>query len=185
MIAETTHPGSVTLRPVTAGDLPMLAEWFARPHVQEWWGDAETQIGRIRAMLRDRDRTRPFIFRIGRTAAGYVQYSFFDDHKTPDQIAQTPWLNLLPAGSVGIDIAVAEAGSLSRGTGSTVVRMMAQRLWRDGHRSIVIDPHAANARAVRAYEKAGFEPLPELTGKSGDFLIMRFRPRSAEAPCKD
>ncbi len=31
----------------------------------------------------------------------------------------------------------------------------------------------ANTRAVRAYTKAGFRPVPELLNRTGDSLIMR------------
>lgn len=158
----------------------MLAEWIGRPHVQEWWGEVDGQIAGIRAKLDGRDTTRPFIFEIGGAPAGYVQYAFFDDHKTPDQLAKTPWLTLLPQGAAGIDLFIAEAGSLSRGIGSAVVRMMADMLWDMGHRAILIDPDETNARAVRAYEKAGFQPIEALRGKTGDFLIMRFDPSNTE-----
>lgn len=158
----------------------MLAEWIGRPHVQEWWGDVDRQIAGIRAKLDGRDSTRPFVFELGGIPAGYVQYSFFDDHRTPDQLAETPWLTLLPEAAVGIDLFIAEAGSLSRGIGSSVVRMMAEMLWRKGHRAILIDPDRTNTRAVRAYEKAGFRPIDALRGKTENYLIMRFDPGRIE-----
>ena len=47
-----------------------------------------------------------------------------------------------------------------RGLGVDVVRTMALRLVRDrGHRRLVIDPAAANERAIRCYSKAGFRPV--------------------------
>jgi RimJ/RimL family protein N-acetyltransferase len=33
---------------------------------------------------------------------------------------------------------------------------------------------AANPRAIRAYEKAGFVAVPHLLGKTGESLIMHF-----------
>lgn len=168
------------LRPVTADDLPMLAQWLARDHVRQWWGDVDTQVGRVRAKLDGRDTTRPFIFELGGVPTGYIQYSFFDDHKTPDQLAETPWLDMLPEGALGIDLFIAEAGSLSKGIGSVAVRTMAEMLWRKGHRSILIDPDLKNARAVRAYEKAGFRPIDALSGRTGDYLIMRYDPANLD-----
>lgn len=166
----------LAIRPMTADDVPLFEAWLARPHVQQWWGDAQTQVKRVRAKLDGRDSTRPFIFELDGVPAGYTQYSFFDDHKTPDQLAQTPWLDMLPAACVGIDIFLAESNARSKGIGSSVVRMMAERLWADGHRQIIIDPDANNKRAVRAYEKAGFHVVDDLLGKTQDFLIMRFDP---------
>ncbi len=45
-----------------------------------------------------------------------------------------------------------------RGLGTEVVRRVIDRLVADrGHHRITIDPAAANAAAIRAYEKAGFK----------------------------
>ena len=167
----------ITIRPMTEDDLPMVAEWIARPHWQEWWGDAGTESDRIRDMLEGRDTTRPFIFQAAGQAAGYTQYWFVDDQKNvPGHLEEFPWLGLLPAGTVGVDISIAEANSLSRGIGSAVVQMMAEKLWADNYHQIIIDPDPANKRAVRAYEKAGFRVVDDLLGKTQDFLIMRFDP---------
>lgn len=166
----------IAIRPMTMDDLPMLTDWIARPHWQEWWGDVDEEVGYLRDMLEGRDTARPFVFEIGGEPAGYTQYWFADDEQTDERLAEHPWLALLPKGTVGIDIGIAEAGELSRGLGSSVVRMMAETLWQDGHREIIIDPDPDNKRAVRAYEKAGFRVVQELVGKTQDFLIMRFDP---------
>jgi RimJ/RimL family protein N-acetyltransferase len=50
-----------------------------------------------------------------------------------------------------------------------------------GHQTIVIDPDPANVRAVRAYEKAGFAPIAELEGRTGDdVLIMQHHLKANE-----
>ena len=47
--------------------------------------------------------------------------------------------------------------------------------------TIIIDPDPANVRAVRAYEKAGFVPIPELVGRTGDdVLIMQHHLKAIE-----
>ena len=45
---------------------------------------------------------------------------------------------------------------LDRGHGSALIRAFADRLFASGTPRVVIDPDPANARAIRAYEKAGF-----------------------------
>ncbi len=47
-------------------------------------------------------------------------------------------------------------------------------LLEEGHETIIIDPVSHNGRAVRAYEKAGFRPVPHLLGRTGDTLIMQY-----------
>jgi aminoglycoside 6'-N-acetyltransferase len=47
-----------------------------------------------------------------------------------------------------------------RGVGTEAVRRVVRHLIDDrGHHRITIDPAAANAAAIRAYEKAGFRPV--------------------------
>ena len=52
----------------------------------------------------------------------------------------------------------------------------------EGQRSIIIDPDAANARAIRAYEKAGFQPFlvsPEPGNDTQATFIMTYAPDNA------
>ena len=50
----------------------------------------------------------------------------------------------------------------------------------EGYETIIIDPDPENGRAVRAYQKAGFRPIPELEGKTPGVLLMKHDPRFAE-----
>ena len=64
--------------------------------------------------------------------------------------------------------------------GSAALRTFAEDLFRQGHRTIIIDPDPANTRAVRAYEKAGFKAIPHLLGRTGDTLIMQYGPEQID-----
>ena len=59
----------------------------------------------------------------------------------------------------GIDIALAE-GWRGRGIGADAIRTLARYLFEvGGHHRLTIDPAAANARAIRSYERLGFRPV--------------------------
>jgi aminoglycoside 6'-N-acetyltransferase len=73
-----------------------------------------------------------------------------------------------------VDLSIGDVGKLSQGIGSGVLRAFTERLVEEGHRAIIIDPDPENRRAVRAYEKAGFRPVPRLLGRTGDTLIMQY-----------
>ncbi len=171
---EPGEAGRFDFRPVETADLPMLADWMRQPHWQEWWGDPEEEVGFVRDMIEGRDTTRPFLFLVDGEPAGYIQYWFIGHHQNEEWIADSPWLAELPADAVGVDLSIADAGNLSRGIGSAVLGAFAARLRQEGHDTIIIDPDPANLRAVRAYEKAGFRPIPSLIGRSGDSLLMQF-----------
>ncbi len=159
---------------MTAADLPLMKRWLEMPHMREWWGDPETELGYIRDMIDDRDTTRPFIFSIDGEPVGYIQYWFIGHHQNAEWFADHPWLAELPAETIGVDLSIGEPANLSRGFGSAALRTFVERLTADGYRTIIIDPDPANKRAVRAYEKAGFRPIPKLLGNTGDALIMQY-----------
>lgn len=61
---------------------------------------------------------------------------------------------------------------IDRGHGSTFIRAHTDALIARGAPAIGTDPSPHNARAVRAYEKAGFEPGEELVTPWGQCLVM-------------
>jgi RimJ/RimL family protein N-acetyltransferase len=171
-------PAAMTIRfrPMTVDDLPLLRQWLHQPHVAEWWGEPEAELGYVRDMIEGRDTTRPFIFSVDETPVGYIQYWFIGDHQNTTWIADHPWLTELPADAVGVDLSIGEPHRLGKGIGSGVLRAFTTYLLGEGYRTIIIDPDPANVRAVRAYEKAGYRAIPALVGRSGDALIMQFEP---------
>ena len=169
-------PDDIVFRPVTPADLPMLDEWMTRPHWREWWGDPETELAHVRDMVEGRDATcRPFIFSLGGVPAGYVQAWEIGLHQSADWIADHPWLAELPPVAVGVDLSLADGSRLSRGIGSAVLRGFVAMLQAEGRHTVIIDPDPANARAVAAYAKAGFRPVPHLEGRTPGVLIMQFQ----------
>lgn len=166
---------AISFRPVEASDLDLLARWMDMPHWREWWGDPAEELGHIRDMVEGRDTTRPFLFLVDGEPAGYIQYWFIGHHQNEEWVRDNPWLMDLPADAIGVDLSIGEAANLSRGLGSAALTAFAARLRGEGFRTIVIDPDPKNARAVRAYEKAGFRPIPELDRHRREgVLLMRF-----------
>jgi len=166
--------GAISIRPVEPGDLSLLGEWMRRPYWREWWGEPEYELGLIRDMIEGRDTTRPYIIEVDGEPAGYIQVWFIGHHQNESWINDHPWLAELPPEAVGVDLSIGEAGLLSKGIGSAALSVFVRRLLDEGCKTVVIDPDPANRRAVRAYEKAGFRPIPELLGRTGDSLIMQF-----------
>ncbi|MCR4265679.1 GNAT family N-acetyltransferase [Nitratireductor sp. ZSWI3] len=160
--------------PVTAEHLPLLLDWLRRPHVREWWGEPETELDHIRAKVEGRDTTRPFIIELDGHPVGYIQYWFLADNKGPELVEASPWLAELPDDAVGVDLTIGEEELLSKGIGSRAVKLMVKRLLDEGHTTIIIDPDPQNRRAVRAYEKAGFRPVPHLQERTPGVLIMQY-----------
>ena len=173
-------PDEIAFRPVRAADFPLLRRWLEAPHLREWWGDPDEELGFIRDMVEGRDTTRPYLFALDGEPVGYIQYWFIGHHQNETWIKDHPWLAELPAETVGVDLSIGVAELLSRGIGSAALKAFIRRLRDEGHETIIIDPDPENKRAVRAYMKAGFRPMPHLVGRTGDVLIMQYDPNANE-----
>jgi len=151
----------------------MLHTWLREPHIREWWGVPETELGYIVDMIEGWDSTKPYIFYVNGEPTGYIQVWFIGPHQTEEWSKENPWLMKLPSRAVGVDLSIGEESKLSKGIGSAVLRQFVGMLKAEGHTAIIIDPDPENTRAVRAYTKAGFRPVPHLEGGTQGVLIMQ------------
>jgi len=162
--------------PVDATHYDALRRWLSSPHMREWWGDPDIEFGYIRDMVEGRDTTKPFIIVVGGEPKGYIQYWYIGHHQTEEWAKDNPWLMELPTDTIGVDLSIGDPDLLSQGLGSHALLKFVRRLWDEGHRNIIIDPDPENLRAVRAYTKAGFHPVPHLQGRTEGVLIMQYDP---------
>lgn len=124
-------------------------------------------------MLDGRDSTRPFLIERDGLPIGYIQAWRMVDAWTEPWLSRAPWVMELPDDTVGVDLSIGPAALLSQGIGTQALAAFAAMLRAEGHQTIVIDPDPANTRAIRAYEKAGFRPVSELSGRTGNSLVMQ------------
>jgi aminoglycoside 6'-N-acetyltransferase len=143
MAAETYD-----FRLMTAGDLPMVRQWLQRPHVVEWWGEPDEQFDLVSGDL-DHPDMEQFIVAMGGRPFGYIQ-SYDPENWQPHPFG------VQPNGTVGIDQFIGEPDMVGCGHGSAFIRAFVDDLLSRGAPRVLTDPDPVNARAVRAYEKAGF-----------------------------
>ena len=134
---------------MTADDLPLMQRWLDMPHVKEWWGEQDAELGYIRDMIEGRDTTRPFIFSIDGIPVGYIQYWFIGHHQNAEWLPDHPWLAELPADAIGVDLTIGDPDRLAQGIGSGALRAFVDRLIDQGYRD---DYHRSRSekRARRA-----------------------------------
>lgn len=171
---------NMRFEPVMEAHLPMLAQWLHTPHIREWWGDPKEELGFIRDMVEGRDSTRPFLIVLDGRPVGYIQCWFIGHYQNEQWVKDHPWLMEFPSETVGIDLSIGDPGLVSKGIGSAALAAFVRRLIGEGHGSIIIDPDRGNARAIRAYSKAGFRPVAHLEGRTGDALIMQYDRHASE-----
>ena len=152
-----------TLRSMTMTDLPLVRRWLSEAHVREWWGDPDEQFALVSGDLDEPDMDQFIVLADGKPF-GYLQC-----------YRLTAWntgLGPQPEGTRGIDQFIGEGDMIGRGHGSAFIRQFADAQLRQGLPRIVTDPDPLNARAVRAYEKAGFVRDRMVETPDGAALLM-------------
>ncbi len=172
---QVTPDTRIGFIPVCPEHYPLLHRWLTAPHMREWWGDPEEELSHIRAMVEGRDTTRPFLIALDDEPVGYIQYWFIGHHQNEQWVRDHPWLMDFPSNAIGVDLSIGDADRLSQGIGSAALAAFVRMLREQGHTNIIIDPDPANARAVRAYEKAGFRKMRLAVAYDGPVLLMVHR----------
>ena len=141
---------------LTADELPLVHRWLAAPHVSEWWPDGGDEIAQVVAECDgEQAETVPYLVHLQDRPFAYLQCT------------------REPSGVRGIDQFIGEADLLNRGQGSAFIRQFCDALFARSVPAVTTDPDPVNARAVRAYEKAGFRPVGPMDTPWGHVLLMQ------------
>jgi aminoglycoside 6'-N-acetyltransferase len=147
-------------RPMSAHDLALVRTWQMAPHVQEWWDDDP-----ITLASEDEPAMDQYIVAIDRQPFAYLQC--YLQSACPEN-----GLGTHPAGTRGIDQFIGEPNLVGRGHGSAFIRKFVDGLLTAGVLRVLTDPDAGNARAIRAYAKAGFRKHSQVNTPDGSALLM-------------
>ena len=157
---------------MTEHDLAMLYEWLNRSPIVEWWGGeearptlADVQEQYLPSVLAQESVT-PFCnaeWRADWVCQSYVALGSGDGW----------WEEETDPGVRGIDQSLANASQLGKGLGTKLVRALVELLFNDPEvTKIQTDPSPSNLRAIRCYEKAGFERQGTVTTPDGPAVYM-------------
>jgi aminoglycoside 6'-N-acetyltransferase len=151
-------------RPVSAANLPLIRQWLEAPHVARWWGDADEQFDLVSGDL-EHPAMDQFIVAADNRPFAYLQC--YNPGAWPEN-----GFGAQPDGTRGIDQFIGEPDMIGRGHGSAFIRTFIDSLMSAGTPRVVTDPDPANARAIRAYEKAGFRKDRLVDTPDGRALLM-------------
>ena len=141
--------------------MPNLVRWQREAEVAIWWGEADKSEDEIAAKwLRraegsgsDYDRnTIRYVIVVDGNDIGLIQS--YDLRHYPAHAAEVGIPN-----AAGLDIFVGESEWRNKGIGTSIVQKFVEEyvFAIPGIETCVIDPDPENKRAMRSYEKAGFE----------------------------
>ncbi|MFI7022303.1 GNAT family N-acetyltransferase [Micromonospora sp. NPDC049900] len=159
----TLRGQAVTLRPVSADDVPTLAAIRAEPEVRRWWRGDDDLTAAVEADLADGD-LEVYVVEHDDRVVGAIQWYAEND---PDYR------------HAGLDIFL-DPSVRGRGLAGDAIRTLVRHLIdAHGHHRFTIDPAAANTAAIRAYAKVGFRTVGVLRryergadGRWHDGLLM-------------
>ncbi|KTD11053.1 acetyltransferase [Legionella gratiana] len=158
-------------KPLKNSDLNLLCQWFAKPHVREWWGDAlkpdeiEEKYGkRIGDTV-----VCPFIAYLGRIPIAFIQFYWANkvgEGWWPDEDKNT----------VGIDQFIGEEDWLNRGYGTLLIQQFIRFLCQQYPeiKKIITEVDPNNLRAKRCYEKVGFQSVGMIDTPDGSAIKLEF-----------
>ncbi|MEQ1877925.1 MAG: GNAT family N-acetyltransferase [Bdellovibrionia bacterium] len=149
-------------------DYELLHTWLNSPHVKEWW-TGDTSLNAVKTDFNEKlagDTVYPYIVELDGKPIGYIQR--YDANK-----AGEGWWPDEPEGTWGIDQFIGVETLLDQGIGAALIREFTAKMFKGGEATrIIADPRPDNARAIRAYEKAGFRAVKEITTPDGKALLM-------------
>ena len=156
--------GNVTLRPLTADDLALLASWLAEPGVARWWHHDASTAGVERDFgpsVRGEEPGEDLMVLLDDRPVGLLQRSRIADY--PEELAEFADLVDLPDEAVELDYLIGDPALRGRGLGSRLIAAAVADTWDRWPRTtaILVAVVAANVASWRAVEKAGLRRIAE------------------------
>ncbi len=168
----TPTEAALDFRPLSRADFPMVVDWLARPHVAAWWGAPLDLAGVEKEFGRSVDRTDPtevFVAVEGSGPLGLVQIYRLSDNQDYQRAVGVD-------DGAGIDLLIGESERCGRGLGPRLISHALGLIWEryPEVRRAMAGPSPRNTRSHRAFEKAGFRAVRQVTvpGAEEDELIF-------------
>lgn len=155
-------------RELKIADFPQMLEWLLKEHIRKWWNDGDDTLEKVALHYGEKADTARFILiEVKETLEkpiGYFQYYPVSKN------------------TIGIDQFIGEEDYLNRGIGEKAIKLFVEMI-KERHKptGIILDPSPENKRAIRCYEKIGFEHYE--TKNAGDnqtAYMMRLKIDSCE-----
>lgn len=152
--------------PLREDHLPFLRALLKEDHIRPYWPEEEEGLDE-RFLTMSENGAHGYVLEREGAPSGFLQYynaGLVGDGWWPKESPET----------LGMDLML----SLSeRGRGPEVIRAFADFIQRKHPEatSVIVDPNPENARAVKAFAKAGFLSEGKITTPDGWALLMRKR----------
>ena len=141
----------ISLRQMTAEDLPVFQKWLYAPHVARWYSQPADWIREVEEQAGEFRWIHHFIVQQEDRAIGLCQYYACKD-------SDEPWAGYTAlGGSYSVDYMIGEAGALRKGFGKQILAELTARIEQHSDTErIVVQPEAENTASCRLLLSCGF-----------------------------
>lgn len=148
--------GSLRVRRLKEHDKHLLARWLSTPMVLEYYEgrDNAFDLDKVDRVFYDPDDNESkCIIEYEGKSIGYIQYYELDEATKKEYGYETGRI-------FGTDQFIGEVNYWNKGIGTLLVTSMTEFLFRHMEaEKVVMDPQVWNERAIKCYEKCGFEKV--------------------------
>jgi aminoglycoside 6'-N-acetyltransferase len=142
-------PIPITLRPATIDDLTILKYWDEQPHVVD--SDPKDDWNWEKELLNEPEWRRQLMAELNGRPVGFIQ--IIDPAKE-----ETHYWGDVADNLRAIDIWIGEEEDLGKGYGTIMMTLALNSCFAEENvASVIIDPLASNTKAIRFYERIGFQ----------------------------
>lgn len=140
---------TLSLRPASETDWPLLSRWLRQPDIVAWWGPAASTEAEIRIAL-DTPTAICCIIEWDGAAVGYA-------HAVDARVWGADLPDDLEPGTWDLDVFIASAVHRGRGMGAAALAELRDEVFATTLAlAVAVFPSIENEGAVRDYERAGF-----------------------------
>lgn len=156
--------------PLQKSHFPLLYQWLNLQNQLEWYGDGQkVSHAKIKekyspychGFKEENSQRKPlyaFMITWNDCFIGYIQFYNACDFKR-DSEEMFPYLRSFQGKCAALDFYIADPAYLGRGIAPMILKQFLKRyVWRK-FSACFVDPDLRNDRAIKAYEKAGFEKV--------------------------
>ena len=170
---------SIYFTPLQPIHFPLLLKWINTDHVSRWWREnrhwsLEDIVQKYTTYCEGYKETgglakpiHAFIIEIKSQPAGFIQY--YNAHDFPREGGSLP--QDLPTKLAALDLFIGESEFIGKGLGPLILNRFLKDYVEPKFDACFVDPHHANAKAIRAYEKAGFQKINHASPGNDTWMV--------------
>ncbi|MBS0652718.1 MAG: GNAT family N-acetyltransferase [Verrucomicrobia bacterium] len=164
-----------TFRSFSLDDIPLVHEWFNRPHVQEFYSLRAWSIEDVTKKFMEEKPIWKWIVDDDSRPIGYIQHYRVLDFPWKDGERIVHFEEAIEKNAAGLDLFLGDPESIGMGS-CILLQFLEKHIWPQFHYCIV-DPDVRNVRSIKMFKKCGFVPMQRIAtvdalGRKAELELM-------------